>query len=159
MNWRRNPKLVIGLGAALLVSLGIIVFLLYNRSQEQYQEPVRKIEPPRHAPPPPPQEVETKVMGNKPALVLFYADWCGHSKTMMPVWQQLKDMLSQSGGIDVLDLEHGRNAEEIKSHGVRGFPELRLYPTGFPSDNFIPYGGDRSMESLMKFVQSGGKDM
>jgi thiol-disulfide isomerase/thioredoxin len=163
MNWKRNPTLFMGLCAALAVAIIIIFVLLVSRgrnSKEVIQQPF----PPQRLPPPPQQQknseedYQTTVGSGKPALVMFYADWCGHSKNMIPVWEKISQVLNQSGQFEVISLEQKKNGAEMQKYGVRGFPDIRFYPDGFPGQNSIPYHGDRSLESLMKFVQSGGQE-
>ena len=107
---------------------------------------------------PPPQGYETKVGSGKPALVMFYAEWCGHSKQLMPGWQQLTQTLNQTGKLDVISLEQKGNENEMRKHGVTGFPTIRFYPEGFPGANPIEYSGNRTVDSLIKFARSGGQE-
>lgn len=176
MNWKRNPNLVIGLCAALGVSVIVIMFLLYRRrnSSQTEEYPVQPQGPPAHAPPqmeyrrpppppptaPSPPHPETAVGGGsgKPALVMFYAEWCGHSKAMQPSWQQLQQTLAQTNQFDLVAIDADKNKEEMGRHGVRGFPTVRYYPQGFPGPNHIEYKGNRTVDSLMKFVRSGGQE-
>lgn len=172
-----------GLCAALAVAVVVIVVLVLYRgkgSESGYRSPSpphqRLPPPPRpqqppaaqpQAPPAQPQappkpgagaDYESTVGSGKPALVMFYADWCGHSKNMLPAWQQIEQALNQSGQFEAIALEQKKHSAEMQKHGVRGFPDIRFYPDGFPSQNAIPYRGNRSPESLMKFVQSGGQE-
>ena len=94
----------------------------------------------------------------KSTLVLFFSEGCGHCRNMMPAWNQASNALLQSGQFDVLAFEETKDNSKIKQFGtgIRGFPAIRLYPEGFPSNTFIDYKGDRSADSFMKFVQSNG---
>ena len=160
-----------GLCAALAVAIVVIVVLVLYRgkgSESGYRPP----SPPHQRLPPPPRpqqpqappkpgpgaDYESTVGSGKPALVMFYADWCGHSKNMLPAWQQVEQALNSSGQFEAIALEQKKHGAEMQKHGVRGFPDIRFYPDGFPSDNPVPYRGNRSPESLLKFVQSGGKE-
>ena len=174
MNWKRNPTLVMGLCATLGVAVIIIIVLLVNReggsknTRWPQPPPVQQKQPamvPISPPLPSPQmkgssqDYQTIVGSGKPALVLFYADWCGISKKMMPTWQKVEQILNKSGKFEIIALEEKTHREEIQKHDIRGFPNIRLYPDGFPSQNYIPYRGNRSPESLIKFVQSGGREI
>lgn len=162
----RNKTIVLCLAGALVVALVVICFLVYRSGgtpsgnshrrveSNKPQEQVRRQPPPEPRPSAvqPPQGTHAK-----PAVVLFYAEWCGHSKNMMPAWEEASQTLRSYGTVDVIDLEHGRNKDEIQKHNVQGFPTIRLYPEGFPSQNFVEYQGDRSADSIVKFVSSGGQ--
>ncbi|GJP45725.1 hypothetical protein CLOM_g5073 [Closterium sp. NIES-68] len=86
------------------------------------------------------------------AFVMFYAEWCGHCKRLIPVWSQLADDLKEAGRADVsmaalLATEHRAHpAAKL----VRGFPTLIWFHGGRP---IAQYEGDRSRESLLAFVE------
>lgn len=157
----RNRSVLLCLAGALVIALVVICFLVFrsNGSSKPKAEPMqhqhveRVIQRPSPTPQPAPQPTQAPSSG--PALVLFYAEWCGHSKNMTPAWKQASESL-KSQGLNVIEFEHGKDGEEMQKHGVKGFPSLRFYPEGFPSSNFIEYKGDRSAESIIKFAQTGG---
>lgn len=163
MNWKRNPTIVASLSVALGICLVVIVYLLFTRnsSKTEYvqlphaqqqptppqQQPMPRRVPPQTAPP----------QGGGPALVLFHSEWCGHCKALMPAWKKVEQAL-QGSGIEVLTLDDKALGSDMQKHGIVGFPDVRLYPGGFPSSEPIKYKGDRSFESLMKFVSSRGME-
>jgi hypothetical protein len=75
---------------------------------------------------------------------------------MRPAWDQAKQQLDQSGQVDAILIE---DQAEIQKCGVRGFPTVRMYPEGYPSQNFIEYQGNRSIESLITFARSKGQQV
>lgn len=153
----RKKEVTIGLGVLLLLALGYIAYISFFK--EDYTPPVPQQPQPRPQPiPQNPAEVESNVGGTKPALVLFYADWCGHSKNMLDDWKKAKENLLQSGQFDVIDIKQEDQGQEIAKHGIKGFPVVRLYPEGFPSAKFIEYKGNRTANSFLKFVHSEGQD-
>nr|QBK86262.1 MAG: thioredoxin [Marseillevirus LCMAC102] len=161
MSWKRNPNLVVGLCVALGIALSIIILLsVMPRCNHGIDFPPPSRESQR--PPPSPKTVqdrETIVQSGKPALVMFYANSCGHSKAMLPSWQQAHQTLSQSGQFELIALEQEKYGAEIQKHGISGFPTIRFYPEGFPSEKFIEYKGNRTTDSLIKFVKSGGQEV
>lgn len=155
----RKKEVTIGLGIALLVAVGYIIYITFIK--EDYAPPAPQPRPqplPQPTPQRHPSEVESVVGQNKPTLVLFYANWCGHSKNMLGDWKKAKENLLQSGQFDVLDFSQEEHGQEMAKHGIQGFPAVRLYPEGFPSAKFIEYKGDRSANSFLKFVHSEGQD-
>jgi len=149
----RNKTLTLVLVGALIVAVVFICYLLM-RSQPQ-----RIITPPPQLHPPPPQAPQPKPSPQGapqgPVLVLFYADWCGHSKKLMPVWEQIVQTL-RSQGINTLQIE-SKQKQEIQESGVTGFPSIRFYPNGYPSKTYSVYQGNRSPESIINFAKSGGR--
>ncbi|CAI5511194.1 unnamed protein product [Closterium sp. Naga37s-1] len=67
-------------------------------------------------------------------FVMFYAEWCGHCKRLIPTWSQLADELKEAGRADVsmaslLATEHRAHpAAKL----VRGFPTLIWFHAGRP---------------------------
>ena len=153
-----NNPVTIGLGVVLIVAV-IVIFLLMTKSsstpdsshQESQHQPETDDSPPK----------ETYIPSGKPAVVLFYGDWCGWSKKILPAWEKVKQALDATGQIEALDFEDNRDKAEIikaaELPGFRGFPDIRFYPQGYPNGEPIVYSGDRSEESILKFAYTGGQ--
>lgn len=157
-----NNPVVIGLVAVAVVSVVVICVLMYNRSPgvasdqpaEEFQVPPLVQADPSH---------ETQLGGGKPALVLYYGEWCGHSRNILPTWAKVKTILSEN--FDVLAFDDVKDAEEVakgsKLLGFAGFPDVRFFPGGYNGGggDAVAYTGDRSEDSLVKFAYTGGKQM
>ncbi len=159
----KKKEVVIGLGIALVLALGVIGYFVFIKEDykpmPQVQQPIQQIAPqPQTRKQTPPSEVESVVGTGKPALIFFHADWCPHCNNAMSEWKKAADNLNQSGQFEAIALKQETHGEEIAKHNVKSFPHYRLYPGGFPSQNFVDYKGDRSATSLLKFVHSEGQD-
>jgi len=85
-------------------------------------------------------------------LVKFYADWCGHCKAFAPDYVKVaEDLVSVRDKLYLVEYNFPEN--ELKEEvPVQGFPTLIFYPAG-AKDKFVVYEGDRSIGSLLQFIQ------
>ncbi|KAJ2896952.1 hypothetical protein GGI21_004995 [Coemansia aciculifera] len=75
---------------------------------------------------------------SKFVLVEFYAPWCGHCKSLAPIYAQLSEVF--------------QNDEHIKAEvTIEGFPTLIAWTAGKDSKK-VEYDGSRNLESLVDFV-------
>nr|UMA83342.1 venom-related protein disulfide isomerase [Conus judaeus] len=90
---------------------------------------------------------------SKAVFVEFYAPWCGHCKKLAPIWDQLGEKFKDSKDIIIAKMD--ATANELEEVKIKSFPTLKYFPKG--SDEIIEYDGERTLEELTKFVESGGK--
>ena len=81
----------------------------------------------------------------KPILSLYYAEWCGHCKNVMPIWNKLSNnkVLCKKYDCD-------KNKNICEANNVTGFPTILLHL----SDKVIKYNGDRSYDDLNNFINT-----
>ncbi len=61
-------------------------------------------------------------------LVEFYASWCPHCQRMMPVVEQIKELLE--GSADVYQFEIDENRELANAQNVESIPTFIVYKDG-----------------------------
>lgn len=61
-------------------------------------------------------------------LVEFFASWCPHCRKMMPVVDQVKELLD--GSAAVIQLEIDENKELAQQEEVEGIPTFIIYSNG-----------------------------
>lgn len=96
-----------------------------------------------------------KYAGDKPAIIDFYADWCGPCKMLSPVIDELaKDY---QGKVDVYKIDTQAEQELAGSFGIRSIPSILFIPMeGQPT--MITGGRSKlEMESLIKKILFGEK--
>jgi thioredoxin 1 len=71
-------------------------------------------------------EKEWKFSGNKPALIDFYADWCGPCKMVAPVLEELAK--EYEGKIDIYKIDTEAEQELAAVFGIRSIPSLLFIP-------------------------------
>merc|ERR1711922_6745 len=98
--------------------------------------------------------VEVAMDEAKDVLVEFYAPWCGHCKSLEPIYNQLGDKYKDSETIVVAKMVSTANEVEIVK--VQGFPTIKLFKKG--DNKIVDYNGERTLDGMSKFLESGGVD-
>lgn len=91
---------------------------------------------------------------DKDVFVEFYATWCGHCKRLKPTWDSLGDKYADvKDRITIAKMEATENdLPGSVPFRVTGFPTLKFKKAG--SREFLDYEGDRSLESLIEYVET-----
>ena len=93
---------------------------------------------------------------NKPSLVLFHADWCGHCKKMMPEWKKFKSQ----NKLNVLPIDvESENKEIMNKHGINGFPTIKFFPNGHANGGAQDYTGPRTTKGFHDFVKGVSQNL
>ena len=95
------------------------------------------------------------VAKGKTTLLEVYAPWCGHGKTLAPIYEKVGAAFK--GDKNVVIAKFDGTANDLPPSAgleVKGFPTLALIT---PEGKVVVYTGDRTEEALIAFVKAGGK--
>jgi len=87
-------------------------------------------------------------------FVKFYAPWCGHCKSLAPVYHELAEQLKNNPMLKLAEVD--ATANEIPGHKVTSFPTLKLF-VGGRKENAINYEGPRTIEGMLEFLKKNCK--
>jgi thioredoxin 1 len=65
--------------------------------------------------------------GDLPAIIDFYADWCGPCKMVAPVLEELSD--EYAGKVHIYKIDTDREQELAEAFGIQSIPSLLFIPT------------------------------
>lgn len=69
---------------------------------------------------------EWKYLGDKPAIIDFYADWCGPCKIVAPILAELAN--EYAGKITVYKIDVDKETDLARDFGIQGIPALLFIP-------------------------------
>lgn len=69
---------------------------------------------------------EWKYLGDKPAIVDFYADWCGPCKRIAPIMEELAQ--EYEGKIVIYKVNTDNNRNLSAAFGIRSIPSILFIP-------------------------------
>jgi thiol-disulfide isomerase/thioredoxin len=144
-----TQKLLLACAVLVLVVLATVYFMKPRSHTVGSQGMIVQGPPPPRpqAPPPPPPPRQ----GGD--LVCFKADFCGHCKTLEPVFREFATNYDGMNGVRIITIDGQQNPELMKLHGLSGFPSIKYCPNGVNQPDGIVYQGDRSLPSLVDFLK------
>jgi len=87
---------------------------------------------------------------NEYVFVDFYAPWCGHCKTLAPVFEKVATQLKEEGSKIVIGkVDATQNEALATKYQVRGYPTLKLFRSGNPID----FDSGRSQADIVNWLQ------
>ena len=80
-------------------------------------------------------------------IVLFYAPWCGHCKTLKPTWEKLKENYPNL----IMEINCDEEPNMAEKHNIEGYPTIKYFKSGIDGRG-IDYNGSRDYGSIKSFI-------
>uniref|UniRef100_A0A6C0J4M4 Thioredoxin domain-containing protein n=1 Tax=viral metagenome TaxID=1070528 RepID=A0A6C0J4M4_9ZZZZ len=84
----------------------------------------------------------------KTDLMLFKAEWCGHCKNFIPVWNTLKNNTSLNKKFNFITYDSEKDSKVVSKLNIRGYPTLLIKK----NDTVTEYNGARDFEYLNEYL-------
>lgn len=69
---------------------------------------------------------EWNFLGERPAIIDFYADWCGPCKMVSPIIDELAD--EYKGKLDIYKINTEKETDLAAAFGIRSIPSILFIP-------------------------------
>uniref|UniRef100_A0A6C0JIW0 Thioredoxin domain-containing protein n=1 Tax=viral metagenome TaxID=1070528 RepID=A0A6C0JIW0_9ZZZZ len=98
----------------------------------------------------------SEVLNNKngKTMLLVYADWCGHCKSLKPIWSEASSEVNKDNQKMYMVNCGGDSEDEkkiMKDYSIDGFPTILIFNNGTYEKT---YTGERTKEGLMNEISS-----
>jgi protein disulfide-isomerase A1 len=91
----------------------------------------------------------------KDVLLEVYAPWCGHCKSLEPIYKKLAKRFAKVDSVVIAKMDGTEN--EHADVDVKGFPTILFFPADGEKQVINFEGGDRSLKALTKFIKKNAK--
>lgn len=101
--------------------------------------------------------VEKMYEKNKPMFVKLYAEWCGHCKTLAPIWTELENRVKEDykdKNIAIVSIE-SEAFGKFKNSGLKNIlGTVKAFPTigAIINKKFVPYDSARDLKTMVEFI-------
>jgi len=98
------------------------------------------------------ENFDEMALGEKAALVEFYAPWCGHCKSLAPKYEKLANVFAGESNVLIAKVDATAEAGLGSRFDIGGYPTLKFFPAG--SSEPEAYEEARELESMVKYINT-----
>lgn len=88
---------------------------------------------------------------DKDVMIEFYAPWCGHCKSLKPIYEQVAEHFNAVEHVTIAMIDATANDYDQKAFPVQGFPTLFFVPNK-EGRHPVPYDGPRTRDGIVEFI-------
>jgi len=89
---------------------------------------------------------------SKDVLVEFYAPWCGHCKSLAPIYDKVGQSFIGENSVVIAKLDADSHREVAAQYNIQGYPTIKFFPRN--NKDGEEYNGGRSAEDFVNFINS-----
>ncbi|KAG6434121.1 hypothetical protein SASPL_105743 [Salvia splendens] len=86
----------------------------------------------------------------KDVLVEFYAPWCGHCKSLAPIYEKVATAFNLEEDAVIANLDADAHKDLAEKYGITGFPTLKFFPKNNKAGE--DYNGGRDVDDFVTFI-------
>ncbi|ORY86105.1 thioredoxin-like protein [Protomyces lactucae-debilis] len=86
----------------------------------------------------------------KNVLVKYFAPWCGHCKSLAPIFEKVAEDYEQDDDIVIAKIDCDKYKTIGTRFGIQGFPTLKYFPAGDKTP--VEYNSGRTEEAFLEFI-------
>ncbi|KAG8369092.1 hypothetical protein BUALT_Bualt15G0114200 [Buddleja alternifolia] len=86
----------------------------------------------------------------KDVLVEFYAPWCGHCKSLAPIYEKVASAFKQEEDVVIANVDADKYKDLAEKYGVSGYPTLKFFPKNNKAGE--DYDGGRDADDFVTFI-------
>ncbi|CRL04106.1 CLUMA_CG017219, isoform A [Clunio marinus] len=95
---------------------------------------------------------ETTLKKTKSSLVMFFTNWCGHCKTLKPIYSKAAELAFEQGVPSTFAaIDCSASYDTCKQNNIEGYPTLKYFKNG---KFFRDYSKQRTSKEMIQFLKS-----
>ncbi|KAL1302955.1 hypothetical protein AAFC00_003273 [Neodothiora populina] len=95
---------------------------------------------------------KAEIGGDKAVLLEIFAPWCGHCKSLAPIYENLATTFAGEPEVVIakMDAESPTSKATAKELGVKSYPTIKFFPKG--SKEPVAYEGGRTEQAFVDYI-------